>query len=97
MYEMSLPLSELATRNSRSIDPPRQNVSQLIKRAIALRLYASTVTSFDMRRHPLVISSADACDSTHAMASDGHRGQNPRRLACGSRQRWASVPCSPEP
>ena len=83
MYETSLPLSELATRNSRRIDPPRQNISQLIKRAIALHIYASTIASFDMRRHPLVISSANACDSTHAVASDGHRGQNPRRLACG--------------
>lgn len=83
MYETSLPLSELATRNSRRIDPPRQNISQLIKRAIALRLYAFTITSFDMRRHPLVISRANACDSTHVMASDGHRGQNPWRLACG--------------
>ena len=59
--------------------------SRLIKRVVLLRLYVFTVKTCAAIR--LVVSNANACESTHAMASDGHRGQNPRRLACGRAER----------
>ena len=63
----------------------KRYISQLIKRVVLLRLYVSTVKTCAAIR--LVVSNANACESTHAMASDGHRGQNPRRLACGRAER----------